>query len=100
MELKAGVALACASREWQTLTMHYVYVIRSLIKNWIYIGMSHDVNNRINQHNKGLVRSSKHFKPFELIFVQIVNDTKEARDLEKYLKVRFNKECLLQIINN
>jgi putative endonuclease len=90
------VAPACAGRKWY---MFYVYVIKSIIKNWIYIGNTNNIEKRLNEHNTGLVRSTKAYKPFKLLFVQILDNRINARDLEKYLKVRWNKESLLHIIN-
>lgn len=78
--------------------MYYVYLISSLKKNWIYVGFSKDIERRIAEHNSGEVRSTKAYRTFELIFVQVVNDRNEARDLEKYFKVRWNKESFLDII--
>lgn len=80
------------------IRMFYVYVLRSLVRNWVYIGMTQRLNNRLNEHNKGLVKSTKAYLPFELLFVQQVPNRGIARDLEKYLKVRWNKESLLEIL--
>lgn len=79
--------------------MFYVYLIRSELENWVYVGFSKNINLRFIEHNSGFVKSTKHYKPFELIFVQIVNNSTEARLLEKFLKVRFNKEALLELIS-
>lgn len=76
----------------------FVYIIRSTLKNWNYVGFTTDIDSRLNQHNNGLVRSTKFYRPFKLIFVQIAQNSIEARELEKFLKVRFNKEALLNIL--
>ena len=79
-------------------TLYFVYIIKSTLKNWNYVGFTTNINIRLQQHNNGLVKSSKFYKPFSLIFVQIVDSSIEARTLEKFLKVRFNKEALLNIL--
>ena len=76
----------------------YVYVIKSTLKNWCYVGMSTNVEKRLFEHNSGGVRSTKPYKPFQLLFVQEVKTRIEARDLEKFLKIRFNKESLLDLL--
>ena len=96
----AGVALACASREWYTQNIMYVYILKSRSRDWHYVGFSSSIETRFLQHNNGLVRSTKFYKPFNLEFVQVVDNRKEARVLEKFLKVSFNKEALIEIINN
>jgi predicted GIY-YIG superfamily endonuclease len=50
------------------------------------------------RHNSGRELSTKPYRPFELLFVQEIDTYKSARQLEKYLKVKFNKEALLEII--
>lgn len=70
-----------------------------MFKKWVYVGFTKNIELRLIEHNSGRVRSTKTYKPFELIFVQIVDNTKIARDLEKLLKVRFNKESLLNLLN-
>ena len=77
---------------------YYVYIIRSTVKKWFYIGLTQNLEKRLLQHNLGKVTSTKIYRPFNLIFAQIVNSRKEARDIEIFLKVRFNKEALLDLI--
>ena len=50
------------------IIMIYVYAIKSLIKNYIYVGMSNDLERRLSEHNKGENRSTKAYKPFILIY--------------------------------
>lgn len=92
------MALACASRELADLSVFYVYLIKSTVEKWIYVGFCENLEIRLNQHNSGQVRSTKSYKPFRLLFVQIVKSRNEARNLEKFLKVRFNKEALLNLL--
>lgn len=77
---------------------YYVYIITSLAKNWHYVGFTNNVDRRIEKHNNGQVKSTKYYKPFDLLFVQVVNNSIQARKLEKYLKIRYNKECVLDLI--
>lgn len=78
--------------------MYYVYIIKSSHKNWFYVGFTSDIVRRFYEHNFGSNRSTKPYRPFELVFVQIIENRLLARDLEKYLKIKFNKEALLDII--
>lgn len=77
---------------------YFVYIIRSTLKNWNYVGFTSNIESRLSQHNNGEVKSTRFYKPFSLIFVQMVSNSLEARKLELFLKVRFNKEALLEII--
>ncbi|MBI2405712.1 GIY-YIG nuclease family protein [Candidatus Microgenomates bacterium] len=78
--------------------MFYVYLLRSKIKNWVYVGMTGDLNERVKRHNLGREKTTRSYRPFELIFVQEFNERETGRDLEKFLKVRWNKEGLLSLI--
>jgi len=74
----------------------FVYIINSVNNNWFYVGLSLAPQNRLSQHNRLSVSSTKHYAPFKLIYVKQFNDRLKARDHEKYLKIRSNKEKLLQ----
>ena len=75
----------------------FVYLIKSINNNWNYVGFTGDLNSRLREHNSGSVKSTKAYKPFRLVFAQIVENRLKARSLEKFLKVRFNKEALLNL---
>ncbi len=74
--------------------MFYVYAIKSLVRTYIYVGLTDNLDRRINQHNKGQNRSTKAYKPFELIYTEEFKTREEARAREKYLKSGVGKEFL------
>ena len=60
--------------------MYYVYAIRSLVRNYIYVGLTNMVERRINEHNKGQNRSTKAYIPFELIYVEcLIQEKKQEK---------------------
>ncbi|MCF7812478.1 GIY-YIG nuclease family protein [Candidatus Gracilibacteria bacterium] len=63
-----------------------VYVLQSLKDKKYYIGQTNDFNYRIQCHNEGLVKSTKHRKPFILIHKEIYKTRSEAMKREQYLK--------------
>ena len=75
--------------------MYFIYAISSVHDNFIYVGMTQNVEKRVKQHNLGQQRSIKPHKPFKLIFVETIDGTrKEARIREKYWKSGIGKEKL------
>jgi len=62
--------------------MWYVYVIESLDKEFRYKGMSQSPKNRLKVHNSGKVKSTKSFRPFELIYTEECNSRIDARKPE------------------
>ncbi|MBI5858588.1 MAG: GIY-YIG nuclease family protein [Sphingobacteriales bacterium] len=77
--------------------MYYVYAIRSLSRNYIYVGFTNNIERRLNEHNKGENRSTAAYKPFELFFKERFETRIEARAREKYLKSGVGKEFLKSI---
>ena len=77
----------------------FVYVLKSLFHNWYYVGLSTNLDRRLKQHNKGETSSTKAYKPFSLVYSKPFPDRISARDHEKFLKVRSNKEKLIQSLN-
>jgi putative endonuclease len=74
--------------------MHFVYVLKSVTENWVYVGMTRNVTKRICLHNKGKVKSTRAKRPFKLIYKENCEDSKEARKREKYFKNNAGKEYL------
>ena len=69
-----------------------VYALKSLRRNYIYVGMTQNLTERFSRHNKGYERTTKPYRPFKLIFSEKFNSRKEARVREKYLKSGAGKE--------
>ena len=78
--------------------MFYTYIIKSLTRNWYYVGITTNLSERFAAHLQGKNKSTKAYRPFKLIFVQISKTRMQARDLEKYLKVKYNKESIIKLI--
>ena len=81
--------------------MYYVYLIRSLNKNWVYIGSTDDLHKRFQEHNLGRVKSTKAYRPFRLIYYEAYKNKIDARKREIELKRHGQKkEILLRQIEN
>ena len=68
--------------------MFYVYILKSKKDNNFYIGSTNDLKRRINEHNSGLVFSTKSRMPFELVYYEAYKSEGDARKREKSLKLR------------
>jgi putative endonuclease len=80
--------------------MYYVYAIKSLIRNWIYVGMTSNIDRRLKQHNSGHNKSTKPYAPFKLVYSETQPDREHARKREKYLKTASGKRWLKYQIND
>jgi putative endonuclease len=78
--------------------MFYIYALSSLKRNYIYVGMTKDLDSRIERHNDGREKTTRAYRPFELIFSEsLYVERAEARKREKYWKSGVGKEKLRQI---
>ncbi|MFD2517537.1 GIY-YIG nuclease family protein [Salinimicrobium flavum] len=79
--------------------MFYVYAISSFEKNYIYVGFTSNLDRRFEQHNSGKEKTTRNYRPFEIIFSEICSSRTEARTREKYWKSGIGKEKLKDLRN-
>jgi putative endonuclease len=79
--------------------MFYVYVIKSKLQDYHYIGSTEDLKKRINEHNQGKTKSIKHLIPFTLQYYEAYASKTLARKREIELKRNsYKKKELLERI--
>lgn len=66
--------------------MFYIYILKSIKNNELYIGYTADLKRRILEHNQGLNSSTKRYMPWEIIYYEACVEESDARRREKYLK--------------
>ncbi|KKP66900.1 MAG: Excinuclease ABC C subunit domain protein [Candidatus Moranbacteria bacterium GW2011_GWF1_35_5] len=77
--------------------MFYLYIIKSKVKKYYYIGSTEDLRRRMVEHNQGKTKSIKHLTPFELIYYEAYAIKRLARKRELELKNNsFKKKELLE----
>jgi putative endonuclease len=74
--------------------MYYVYILRSEKDNNFYVGYSSDLRNRLLQHEKGLVSSTKNRRPLTLVYYEACINQQDATHREKYLKTSWGKRYI------
>jgi len=84
--------------------MFYVYLLQSKKTDKFYIGSSSNVRDRLNQHNSGIVQSTKAGIPWELVYFEAFKSKKDGLIREKKLKahgqsLRHLKERIKNSIN-
>jgi putative endonuclease len=80
--------------------MYYVYAISSLERNYIYVGLTYNIERRLSEHNTGKNKTTKAYSPFVLIYFEKCGNRIEARIKEKYFKSGIGKEKLKIIRDN
>lgn len=74
--------------------MFFVYVLNSLSRNYIYVGLTNNVPRRVSQHQEGREKTTAPYRPFKCIYVEEFYSRQEAREREKYLKSGIGKEWI------
>ena len=59
--------------------MFKVYAIKSKIRNYIYVGLISNLEERFKRHNSGNNKTTKSYAPFEILYVEACVDRKTAR---------------------
>jgi putative endonuclease len=74
--------------------VYYTYALQSIKDGQFYTGYTKNLKLRFEQHNKGLVESTKDRKPLKLIYYESCLDKDDAIRREKYLKSYLGKMFL------
>ena len=77
--------------------MYFVYAISSLERNYIYVGLTDNIERRLSEHNSGKNKTTKPYAPFVVIYFEECSSRIEARIKEKYFKSGSGKEKLRTI---
>ncbi len=74
--------------------MYFVYVLKSIKDGKLYTGWTPDIKKRLEEHEKGLVASTKVRRPLKMIFCEIFTDKKDSLMREKFLKSGWGRRHL------
>ncbi len=80
------------------MKFYYVYVLRNVEKNFIYIGYSEDLRQRFASHNRGDNKSTKAYVPLELIHYEACRNMADAKRREMYLKTNRGRTTLITML--
>ena len=74
--------------------MFYVYTICSIKRNYIYPGLTDNVERRFHEHQSGNNGTTKPFRPFKIILIEEYGNRSDARKREKFFKSGLGKEYI------
>ena len=63
-----------------------VYILRSKVNQSHYYGHCHDLAMRLKRHNSGKVRSTKAYRPWEVIYTEEFQTKSDAYKREQFFK--------------
>ena len=80
--------------------MYYLYIIKSQGKNWYYVGITDNPAQRLKEHNLGKTKSTKPYRPFDLVYTESYTSKTECRRRELFIKNNHAaKQALIEHIN-
>ena len=79
--------------------LYYVYILKSLKNGSYYIGSTKNLPNRIEEHNAGETKYTRHLLPFELVYTETYQTLQEARQRELYIKSKKSRKYIERLIN-
>lgn len=100
MVASAFCAVSPKAMRQRTFYMYFVYILKSINKNWYYTGHTHDLENRIVEHNTGRSRSTKVNRPYMLVYKEEYNTKSEAFKREQEIKRYKHGEAFKKLIEH
>lgn len=79
---------------------YYVYILKSLKDNSLYIGFTVNWKKRLKEHNEGKSLATKPFAPYKLIFYEAFLNRMDAKNRETYLKSGYGRRTINKLIKN
>ena len=74
--------------------MYFTYVLKSEVDGKLYIGYTSNLENRTEEHTKGLVPATKSRRPMKLVYYEACLNKDNAIKREKYFKTGFGRRFL------
>jgi len=74
--------------------MFYNYILQSIKNGNLYTGYTADLKKRLKEHNQGLSKSTKSYRPWKLIYYEACLNEKDAKRREGYLKTTQGQRLL------
>ncbi|MGB8658075.1 MAG: GIY-YIG nuclease family protein [Candidatus Zixiibacteriota bacterium] len=63
-----------------------VYILQSEKNGGYYVGVTGEIESRLNQHNRGASKSTRSNRPWRLVYQERFNTRSEAAKREKQIK--------------
>ena len=80
--------------------MQYVYILRSIADNNLYVGCTKNLKNRLLLHNHKKVPSTADRTPLILIYYEAYLDAHDAFVRETFLKTGWGKNYIKKVLHN
>ncbi|MFA4880493.1 MAG: GIY-YIG nuclease family protein [Candidatus Doudnabacteria bacterium] len=76
------------------IMFYYNYIIQSTKNGDLYAGYTTDLRKRLKEHNQGLNKSTRPYKPWQPIYFEACLNEEDAKRREHYLKTSQGQRLL------
>jgi putative endonuclease len=66
--------------------MYYVYILKSKNFDILYLGLTNNLTKRFKEHNLGLSKFTKKYRPWTMVYFEGYASFEDAKDRERKLK--------------
>lgn len=73
--------------------MYYVYLLKDLNNEWIYIGYTSNLRKRLKEHEQGKTATTRKFSSIELVYYEAYKSGEDAKQREKKLTPAKGQIC-------
>lgn len=80
--------------------MYFVYILKSLKDQKLYVGYTNNLKERLEYHNAGRVMATRNRRPFEIIFFEGYLHQQDATSREKFYKTGWGRTHLKKVLAN
>jgi len=78
--------------------MFYVYILYSQAKDKFYVGQTNNLENRIERHNSGYVKSTKSYRPWKVVYNEKYEERAMAVRRENQIKGWKSKSMIKELV--
>ncbi len=79
--------------------MYYTYILKSKKNGKFYIGSCEHIDSRLERHNAGATSSTKHARPWELVYAEEFLTRSEAIKRENQIKSKKSRKYIEYLID-
>ena len=76
----------------------YCYILYSAKLNKYYIGSTSDMERRLEEHNRGKEKFTKTGMPWNVVYKELFEELKQARQREQYIKKMKSRKYIENLI--
>jgi len=80
--------------------MFYIYILKGEKDHNFYTGYTNNLKKRLEEHNKGIIESTKMRRPLRLLYYEACLNKEDALHREQYLKTAWGKRFIKTRLKN